>query len=80
MQDFISKFGEVIPRDVDKNLDDWPLPSPQICRDILNLFATFNPDQFTGSIRPWRHAQSDQSEAAPIAPSLQHKAKAHPQP
>lgn len=65
MQDFIGEFGEVIPRDADTNLDEWPLPAPNVVRDILTLFSSFDSDQFTGSKLPWRHAQSHQSEGAP---------------
>ena len=65
LQDFISEFGEVIPRDADSNIDEWPLPAPDVVRNILTLFSSFDVDQFTGSKLPWRHAQSHQSEEVP---------------
>lgn len=58
LQDFFAKFGDdVIPRNVDKSLEQWPLPAPNIVKEILALFSTFDPDQFTGNKLPWRHRQ-----------------------
>lgn len=66
LQDFFAKFGDdVIPRNVDKSLEPWPLPAPNLVKDILVLFSTFDPDQFTGNKLPWRHRRCVQPAARP---------------
>ncbi len=64
-QDMVIEYGDVIPRDVDRSTELWPLPSPNIMRNIMEKFSTFTEDQFTGSKLPWRHARSRQFEAEP---------------
>lgn len=66
-QDFIRKFGEVIPRDVNTNNTTWCIPKPNVTRDILSLFSTFDEEQFTGAPIPWHHKAEDSSSPKPNA-------------
>ena len=78
VQDIVTKFGDAIPRNVDKISDNvkWAVPNPVKTREILTFFSTL--ETSTGSKLPWRHAQCAQPEAEPALPNSQRTAGAHP--
>lgn len=56
-QEIAQRFGDALPRNLEKRSDDWALPNPATCLKILEFFSTLDPQKATGSKRPWRHAQ-----------------------
>ena len=78
VQDVTTRFGDIIPRNVDKIADNvkWPIPNPAATRELLTFFSTLQ--NFSGNRLPWRHAQCARAEEAPEPQDSPHMEAAHP--
>lgn len=54
-QELDERFGKVIPHNADTSFEEWPLPTPQIQRDILNIFSNIKESDFIGHKIHWQH-------------------------
>ena len=69
VQEIVENFGDIIPRNVERNTSDWPLPAPDVQRALLTRFTLIQEDDFSGSKLSWQHSQSPQSSEAPMPPN-----------